>query len=199
MDPNIDLVAAGVRVGVLLLLLFAVFQLVYLPSRVEALRCKLFSARRDLFLYMSKGHVDPADPAYRELREHFNRMLRFAERVTFARGLLGWIVWRRELRVEVESVKLIKAVKDDALREELMKIKTRVDFAVAVHLLTTSIPALVSAVVLVTYHIVIDVFQDGPKRQLFQDDLRRRQKQRITLSLPVREIEREALTCAEAA
>jgi hypothetical protein len=51
--------------------------------RVEAFRERLFSIRDELFLFAADGNVAFDNPAYTDLRDLINGMLRFAHRISF--------------------------------------------------------------------------------------------------------------------
>ncbi|MDO8433669.1 MAG: hypothetical protein Q7S58_14790 [Candidatus Binatus sp.] len=69
------------------LLLFACWR----PYRLDALRETLFALRDELFLIADdEESLSFSHPAYTELRNHLNSMIRFAEKMTFFRSLVFW-------------------------------------------------------------------------------------------------------------
>lgn len=86
---------AVVRLFRLSLGLIALWALFYLALRaywLDRLRQKLFAIRDDLFDFAADGGIDFAEPAYRQLRDDLNSLIRFADKVSFLRLVLARFV-----------------------------------------------------------------------------------------------------------
>lgn len=77
------------------LMLLFVWQYIWQATTLESFRQNIFTLRRELFLYMADGNIQSSHPAYLELRQTMNGMLRYAGRLTFGRALLGSFMIRR--------------------------------------------------------------------------------------------------------
>ena len=151
-DPMFS--ANGVWVGGSIIALALTFQHIFLPTMVDGFRDRLFSLRRDLLLLVSRGTMSAKDPAYLHLRDDLNRYIRFAERMTFMRGVLiptaahllaDHVVKRQVLSYHQQ---IIANVSDVGLREALRSIDEKIASAIAIHVFASSPVAWCLAVIL---------------------------------------------------
>ena len=76
-----------------LILLWVLFYLSVRSLLLDSLRQKLFAIRDDLFDFAADGGISFEDQSYRELRNDINNLIRFADKLSFARLLLAsWAV-----------------------------------------------------------------------------------------------------------
>jgi hypothetical protein len=155
--------ANGAWVGLSLLTLVLVFQYIYLPTLVDGFRDRLFSIRRELLLLVAQERLPVTDPAYVALRKTINGFIRYAERVTFLRGvfipaLVMSISSRRERLFAARQTTLdhtLTKTSDPDVREKLREIEYRAAKATSLHVLASSPVAWVVAVVLVLPILVL--------------------------------------------
>lgn len=69
------------NIGAVALVFIALYRVIF-PGLVADFRHELFALRRQLFLYMAKGNIEPNHPAYVRLRSTINGLLFRAEFVT---------------------------------------------------------------------------------------------------------------------
>src|SRR5712692_10512646 len=89
MRPEIIWVAAAIWATLSLGAALAVYQYLLQPTFADYFRQDLFQLRFDLFMFMAQGRIAPNHPAYTQLRNALNGMLRFAERVHLVRILIS--------------------------------------------------------------------------------------------------------------
>lgn len=82
--------AFWLAMGVAAILL--VYRYVWVPACVDAFRQDVFELRHELFLLMAAERLAPTSREYTNLRTMMNGWLRFAERATFVRALVGTAV-----------------------------------------------------------------------------------------------------------
>src|SRR5258708_24230749 len=135
--------ADGVWFGVSVIVLVASFQLVFLPTMVDRFRDRLFELRRDLFLLVADGRIAPTDMMYVYMRNTINAHIRYAERVTFVRGIIGpnmamrlHPALRRAHRLDLTA--LLVMPRYDDVRDAMQEIRSKLGDAVAFHVVATS-------------------------------------------------------------
>lgn len=101
---------------------FAAWRYVYVPSCIDQFREHMFRLRRELFMYMADGHIAPTHPAYCELREMLNGLLRHSERFTFWWTLTVMIVFGRT-KSPVDDA--LEAMPHDEVHSKLVSIRSR--------------------------------------------------------------------------
>ncbi len=160
-DPVVS--ANGAWVGLSFLTLVLVFQYIYLPTLVDGFRDRLFGIRRELLLLVAQERLPANDPAYVALRHTINGFVRYAERVTFLRGvfiptLVMLISSKRErkivARLGVPDHTLTKT-SDPNVKEKLRELEYRAQKATALHVLASSPIAWIAAAVLVLPLLVL--------------------------------------------
>lgn len=143
-----------------LLLLLGAFQLILLPSLMDEFRQRIFCLRRELFLLVSEGDVDPSTPAYTHLRTTMNGVLRFTERLTVLRLLLHGTLFRNETRAYSQKLhRELSLVEDDRLREKLMVFRRRLGQEIIRHVLVISPLAWIAAVVVAPVLLLLYLFR----------------------------------------
>jgi hypothetical protein len=104
------------------------------PYRLDALRETLFRLRDELFLVaadetdLSFGH-----PAYTDLRNDLNGMIRFAEKMTLLRSLLFWLFMPSELTKSEWRNRLLGLPLH--VQKKLLRIRAEATVAVANHVI----------------------------------------------------------------
>jgi hypothetical protein len=133
---NIDQWLGQMHFWTLLLGLWLLAFTCWRPYRLDALRDTLFALRDELFLLA----VDDKDlsfehPAYTELRNNLNGMIRFAEKMTFFRSLLFRLSLPRpptpDLATQISGLPL-------HVQKRLLRIRTDATLAVANHAINGS-------------------------------------------------------------
>jgi hypothetical protein len=105
------------------------------PYRLDALREVLFALRDELFLVAIDDENLPfAHPAYTELRNNLNGMIRFAEKMTFSRSLLVWLLVPRELTTKSDWDTKLRGLPLHVQRH-LLRIRADATIAVANHVI----------------------------------------------------------------
>jgi len=59
------------------------------PALVDHLRYRLFKIRREMFLYMAAGGIDPSHLAYGRVRVFMNAAIRYADGLSLTRGIVN--------------------------------------------------------------------------------------------------------------
>ena len=136
-----DAMTAGfiVRTTLTLLGLILAWRFMVLPTMHDRFRQRLFEIRRSLFLLVADGKVGSTEPAYRQLRDMINGLLRFAERVTLIRALVTNKSLPLNIAAYTERTQLAMAqVKDASVRHALEEHRERVGFEIIKHIIWTS-------------------------------------------------------------
>jgi hypothetical protein len=139
MHYDVTTAATAFRGALAMLVLLALFRWMFLPTAVDAFRQRIFALRRQLFLYMVEGHIARDERAYLMLRTSMNGLLRFAERVTLTRALLGSSSLRRyseDYRVKWHAA--LDQIEDPAARRCLVHLRAQTSRAIFVHLVVIS-------------------------------------------------------------
>jgi hypothetical protein len=85
-----------VRFCFCLILLWALFYLSARSLLLDSLRQKLFAIRDDLFDFAADGGISFEDRSYGELRDDINNLIRFANKLSFARLVLAFRAVRED-------------------------------------------------------------------------------------------------------
>jgi hypothetical protein len=105
------------------------------PYRLDALRETLFALRDELFLIAAdEKTLSFNHPAYTELRNDLNGMIRFAERMTFFRSLLFWLLVPKKLITKSDWNITIRGMPLH-LQKKLLRIRADASAAVANHVI----------------------------------------------------------------
>jgi hypothetical protein len=116
--------ARAVWLGLGILALMLVWRTIFVPAIIDHFRQDLFALRRELFLMMADGKIEPTHPAYVRLRSTMNGLLRFAERVSLVRVTLTMMSLRPLPRRKTQD--LIETCEDDEVRAKLEEINSNV-------------------------------------------------------------------------
>ena len=151
MYPETSALGFVIRATVTVLLVIAAWRFMLVRSLNDMFRHRLFELRRSLFLLVVRGEVVPTEPAYVQLRDTINGLLRFAERVTPIRVMM----FNSTLSLNAEAYRertewAIAQVKDEGIRQKLQDYRERVGLEIILHLIRTSPelwPALAALVV----------------------------------------------------
>src|SRR5258708_32890642 len=101
------------------------FQFVLRPAIIDSFRQRIFAIRRDALLLVADGVVDPSDGEYIITDIYLNNLLRFAERLTFMRFVVGmWVYDIHERRLTPQSLGFdVTASKTQEARDKLRRIR----------------------------------------------------------------------------
>jgi hypothetical protein len=138
---NIDLqtAAAALRTTFALFLCLCLLRYLLLPLLVDDFRARVFDLRRELFLYMAAGRIEPNHPAYVCLRSTMNGLIRDAERVTVFRSIMHAVVCKDQTReYSARLDRLLESIDDPAVRRVLVDIRLGVNHAIAIRWLKIS-------------------------------------------------------------
>jgi hypothetical protein len=69
--------------------LWAMHRYLLVPALRDSLRQQLFAIRRELFVYMASGNIDPDNVAYGRVRTFMNSAIRYANDLSLTRALIG--------------------------------------------------------------------------------------------------------------
>jgi hypothetical protein len=133
-----DLLQAVIWTTVSLMLLIVVFRVVFIPTFVEVLRQDLFKIRRDLFLYMAEGNIDPCHPAYTSLRTTINACLRYAEKMSYVNILFGFLTKKATKQYEEGVVQALKMIENPEVQKKLHAFRVEVYKAIGIHMFRVS-------------------------------------------------------------
>ncbi len=117
---NVEIAATVIENGILLGLLLWLIYGPWQETVADILRQKLFEIRDELFDLASEREDFTFDsPAYRELRNTLNGMIRHAHFITWPRFLIfGWLT-RRYQANESSLMDLIQSIEDPQLRDRV--------------------------------------------------------------------------------
>jgi hypothetical protein len=124
---------AGVRFAFGLALAMLAFRYVFMPAMVAAMRQDVFEMRRELFLMVARGKIEPTHPAYTRLRGTLNGLLRFAERVTFLDLVAAYISWKAAGSPQAEFAELEETIPEPSVREDFSRMSLGVGGLVVKH------------------------------------------------------------------
>ncbi|WP_438019646.1 hypothetical protein WMF18_11490 [Sorangium sp. So ce315] len=152
-----EAIGVSVRSGVAMLCVVAAVQLVLLPNAAASLRQRMFDLRRRLFRFMADGHVQPDDPAYVQLRDSMNGIIRHAERASFLRLMfvgvfLGQPGMERKQRFEAA----VMALPTEHAREHLTEYRRLMETALIWHVIVNS-PVAWLLVLLLLLSVIVTV------------------------------------------
>ena len=141
MHPDPSLLGAAVRLSLSSIALFAAIRFIVEPTLNEGARQRLFRLRRDLFLYMAAGGIEPDSPAYTTLRMTINGALRFAERMTLPRAIYLTVFFGRHLAGYRERMEQILATLSPSQKKAIEEFRTRLGLTIALHMLVGNVVA----------------------------------------------------------
>jgi hypothetical protein len=118
--------------------LMAAWQVAVVPTLQDCFRLKLFGIRRRLFLYMADGNIEANHPAYTRLRSSINASLRFTERLSFVRVVVGALMSRSEISEQNEQRKAAMSSTTPEVQNQLEKYNNELGKAISLHLLAVS-------------------------------------------------------------
>jgi hypothetical protein len=112
------------------------------PYRLDALRDALFRLRDELFLLATDEQTLAfKHSAYTGLRNDLNGMIRFAEKMTFMRALLFWLIMPKALITSEWGTQIIGLPLH--VQKKLVRIRTEASMAVGDHVINGSLPLLI--------------------------------------------------------
>lgn len=146
MHFDIRWLADAIWIGVSVLALVLAFQYIFLPTAIDCFRDRLFKIRRELFLLMATGRVSAKDPSYVSMQNGLNGFIRFAERITFLRGVVipvvATMVFPRRrggvARTHAQADAAIENITDQELKANLERLDWEMAKAVFTHVLVSS-------------------------------------------------------------
>jgi len=140
-----DLAAVSHNLHITLVLILSICGfLLWRDYRIDALRERLFALRGELFAYAeSQGRDFFREPAYRQLRETMNGMIRFSHKLTFSRLVLSILIFKF-FPVPTDDIvtawlKVVSKLKSEEIREQLLNFHWRIFILVARHLVNGSL------------------------------------------------------------
>ena len=155
-DYFLVIVASGLSLAGLWILYFWFFW----KYRIDKTRQELFAIRDELFDYAASGDISFDDPAYGLLRTTMNGMVRFTHEIYFLDLVALFISkylsttpgnFTERFNEEINRIQSIEA------RKKLKEFHIRMNMVIVEHLIKSSIPLLVLAILLV----IIIVIQEG--------------------------------------
>jgi hypothetical protein len=118
--------------------LWAVCRFFVIPALVDHLRYRLFKIRREMFLYMAGGGIDPDNVAYGRVRMFMNTAIRFADGLSLTRSIVNSASLGSYGRARMEELQsAIKALPREA-RDRIEEFRHRASTAIAVYMLIRS-------------------------------------------------------------
>lgn len=81
-------IGAVIRLGIYMALVLVLIRL-FRSLIIDAFRQNVFAIRDELFEFANQGNISFDSPAYYELRIAMNSVIRYAERITYLRFLIG--------------------------------------------------------------------------------------------------------------
>jgi hypothetical protein len=121
-----------------IVLLWATGRYLLIPAIRDTLRHRLFSIRREMFLFMAKGGISAEQPAYGHVRSFINSAIRHADSFSLGRTILGVAVageFGKERTREVEA--LIASLPPDA-KNQLQKFRQQSALALGAYAIVRS-------------------------------------------------------------
>jgi hypothetical protein len=138
MYMNPDLIQSVIWTTISLFALVLLFRIILVPTSVEVLRQDLFKIRRDLFLYMAEGQIEPTHPAYVSLRTTINAVLRYAEKISNANILLGFLTKKETKAYDERVAAELKQVENPEVQKRLHALRVEVYKAIGLHMFRVS-------------------------------------------------------------
>jgi hypothetical protein len=112
--------AVAIRTAFNLLAIMAAWHFIFVPAIMDRFRQRIFSLRRDMFLYMARGHIDRNHPAFIELRQTMNESVRHVHRINFFRLLLIYFCLRKAaICFDLEVDEHIDSIEDATVRNKM--------------------------------------------------------------------------------
>jgi hypothetical protein len=118
--------------------LLVVWQFAFVPTMNASFRARVFEIRRELFLYMADGNISPNEKAYTHLRSNMNAALRFSERISLVRLLIGGLLVRSQVGDRQSELAAATASVSPEVRDRLCKFDQDLGEALAVHVIFVS-------------------------------------------------------------
>lgn len=172
--------AALVRLVIAVAALLAAIQFMLVPTLTDAFRQRLFETRRDMFLLVADGRIEPTNLAYVMLRNTINGLLRQAERLSFSKVLVLGVMAQKigaDHRKALDAA--IASVQDETARETLSNADKALSSAIVRFAIAKSPVAW--ALLLLLFLLVVGVLirraQLGAwraARRLFKNELHKR-------------------------
>lgn len=149
MGVDVQMLGWVLRTGGTVLVTLFVLKFMLASTVTEWFRQRMFETRRDLFILVAAGRVDPTtEIAYTHTRTTLNSLLQFADRVTLTRLLVGSSLMRKEADEYARRVqKMLDEVKDPDVREEIRGSWVRMNTIILQHVVLRS-PFLIAATLL---------------------------------------------------
>jgi hypothetical protein len=156
MLSDVELLSRGVWLVISLIALMVTIRFVVLPTFMTEFRQRIFTLRRELFLYMADGHIAPEHPAYVMLRNNMNGLLRFTEDISFGRMILGALFFRQPSKMyALRFERCANLIEGDEVRNHLTGFKTRIGKEILVHSFKVSPSAWVFGVLIASVVLLI--------------------------------------------
>jgi hypothetical protein len=112
-------------------------QFVLRPAIIDSFRQRIFGIRRDALFLVAEGIVDAHDREYIATDLYLNGLLRFAERFTFSRLIVGMWIYRHHLP-EAETMFQMPVSSDPEVSKRLWRIRVRATERLLWHIFETS-------------------------------------------------------------
>jgi hypothetical protein len=137
--------------------LWVVYRFFVVPTLIDHLRHRLFTIRREMFIFMAEGGIDSDHRAYGRVRWFLNSAIRYAGGLSFARSLLGAAFAGERGRERVfELNEAISELPNDT-KAQIEKFRDRATTAVALYTIVRSPLAWVLAIVAVPFIVVVAI------------------------------------------
>lgn len=121
-----------------IVLLWATGRYLLIPAVRDTLRHRLFSIRREMFIFMAKGGISADHPAYGRVRSFINSAIRYADAFSLGRTIAGVAVageLGKERTREVEA--LIATLPPEAMNQ-LQQFRQRAALALGTYAIVRS-------------------------------------------------------------
>ena len=139
MITNLESAAAAFRLVLTIGAIGLSWQYILKPSLINRFRQRIFSTRRDMFIFMANGHIDRRHPAYVNLRTVMNSMLRYAGGLGFVRTVLVVLCLRQATACFTREIdRDIESIQDDAVRRQMRKYDAMVSSEIRILFATIS-------------------------------------------------------------
>jgi len=119
-------------------MLWTVYRYLVVRMLRDFLRQRLFGIRREMFLYMVDGGIEPTNPAYSRVRSFMNAAIRFADGLSLTRSFIGAKAageYGKERTRELEAA--IASLPEES-RERIAHFRMRASVAVGFYMIAKS-------------------------------------------------------------
>jgi hypothetical protein len=118
--------------------LWGVCRYLVLPTLRDSLRLRLFALRREMFIYMVEGGIDPDHPAYGRVRSFMNTAIRYADGLSLVRSIVGAATAGRYGKQRVRAMDDAIATLPEETGTRIKQFKKRASTAIGFYMLARS-------------------------------------------------------------